>query len=213
MNMEVTVFKKNEYSPSNHLFIDEEAAEKMSDWRRREYFSGRKALEYCLKEYLKEKDGSGNIWGLRVLSEKGKKPELKLPDRLKGFPISKVDFSISHSGNLSMCHLVEGGRAGADIEKTRSFENDLLEGFLSPREIRIVKSKKRLFKKRATLFWSLKEAYLKAIGTGLVKNPRELEIFSINGRYTLRNKDMFSCGTIRTGGFLNKFVWVTVSLK
>ena len=82
-----------------------------------------------------------------------------------------VDFSLSHSGVLSVCALACGGeyapRVGVDIEKEYEKNPDkLVFRFFSEGEknyYSLSENKKKAF----TLLWTRKEAYLKYTGEGL----------------------------------------------
>ncbi len=83
---------------------------------------------------------------------------------------SDLSFNLSHSGHWVLCALARGRRLGVDVEREREGMEyvALAERFFCPREISLLATGPepetcRLFFK----YWTLKEAYLKAEGSGL----------------------------------------------
>lgn len=81
-----------------------------------------------------------------------------------------VEFNVSHSGEIVICAITRAGPVGIDIETAKIMHD--LQGFskrfLAPEEFSAVNS--RFLSERSRFFfrlWTLKEAYLKAIGSGL----------------------------------------------
>lgn len=81
-----------------------------------------------------------------------------------------ITFNLSHSGSWVLCALARGRRVGVDVEHEREGMEyvGLAERFFCPREIHLLAAgpeaeTRRLFFK----YWTLKEAYLKAEGSGL----------------------------------------------
>jgi 4'-phosphopantetheinyl transferase len=86
-------------------------------------------------------------------------------------------FNVSHSGDLACVALGEAASIGIDIERRRQDFDPMALGFhvLTARELRDLE----LAEDRFFAFfeaWVRKEAMLKGIGTGLLKDPREIEI-------------------------------------
>ncbi|WP_433958180.1 4'-phosphopantetheinyl transferase family protein [Cytobacillus horneckiae] len=92
---------------------------------------------------------------------------------------SDVYFNLSHSGNWCVC-AVNGERVGIDVEKAEEIPRDLLHIVLSNGEMEeYCELESRFFEK-----WTLKESYLKAIGTGLSTSLESVEIYPcIDGMY------------------------------
>ena len=92
--------------------------------------------------------------------------------------------SISHSNSFAMCALAPGQdvRVGADLEKIEArTETFILDYFttterqlvdICPAETRAVV---------VTLIWSMKESMLKALGVGLRRDTRSVEVRSVDG--------------------------------
>lgn len=92
-------------------------------------------------------------------------------------------FSLSHTRDLAACAVTAGAAVGVDVEPRGREVGDLLEegSILSPNEIESLKRLRPA--ERAERFlelWTLKEAYAKALGTGLALDPSELA-FDVDG--------------------------------
>lgn len=95
-------------------------------------------------------------------------------------PFSDLHFSISHTNDLAILAISGSGPVGVDVEPAaRSV--DLLgceASFCHPMEIRMLPSD-RLARARSLLeLWTMKEAVLKAIGTGFLLPPESIRIES-----------------------------------
>ena len=79
-----------------------------------------------------------------------------------------LDFNLSHSGGFALLAVSPGFPVGADIEEMRPIEEKLAERFFSPGEIRALRALPPAGRE-AGFFrcWTRKEAYLKALGSGL----------------------------------------------
>ena len=109
-------------------------------------------------------------------SEK-KKPFLK--DR------NSIHFNISHSGDWVVCAVAEK-EVGIDVEKIHKINLNIARRFFAPEEV------KHLFelpeKAQFDYFfdlWTLKESYLKALGTGLTKPLSSFTVSQENGNLML----------------------------
>lgn len=119
----------------------------------------RGALRILLGHYLsREPDGLSFRYGARG------KPSL-------GQPLgSDIQFNLSHSAGLAIFAFSRGRRLGADIEggDRRVAPEQIARRFFSPREVADLESLPPASRKQAFLHcWTRKEAYLKAIGSGL----------------------------------------------
>ena len=76
------------------------------------------------------------------------------------------EFNVSHSGRLVAC-TVSPRPVGVDVEKFFSPDDALLQRVCSGGESRFVRASGDLLSAAFTLIWTLKESYLKALGTGL----------------------------------------------
>jgi 4'-phosphopantetheinyl transferase len=80
----------------------------------------------------------------------------------------KGDVSLSHSHSMIACAVNPNAQVGVDIEKIGDIDFALCNEFLSNRELNFLKSQSA--EERLSVFykfWTLKEAYLKAIGEGV----------------------------------------------
>lgn len=103
-----------------------------------------------------------------ILSAAGRKPRL---------PGSDVCFNLSHSQNLAAIVIARGREAGIDVEVRGRELGDvcvLAERAFHPREAAVLKSLPERGREEAFLrLWTVREALLKAMGTGLAA-PREM---------------------------------------
>lgn len=127
----------------------------------------------------------GELMCRKILAEKLKiKPEqLILQSGEKGKPFienQKLQFNISHSGRWVVAAFSEK-EVGIDIELIREPNYEVAKRFYSKAEIQQLNSVTDNNAKRDFFFdlWTLKESYLKAIGTGLTKS---LSSFTIDIR-------------------------------
>jgi len=82
--------------------------------------------------------------------------------------IENIDFSISHSGNWVIVGLSERA-IGVDTERIHNVDTGIADLYFSEEECKIVKScsDRRTLMETFYRIWTLKEAYIKAIGKGL----------------------------------------------
>lgn len=95
----------------------------------------------------------------------------------------KIDFNISHSGNVVVCAISNHCKIGIDVEKKRDFNMDSPELFLRKDEIKALK--KSLFTSDFYNLWTQKESLVKAKGVGLDFDIRK--IYIENGKGFLNN--------------------------
>ena len=108
-------------------------------------------------------------------SEPNQKPVL--------FPKSNIDFSISHTRNAILCCHSSNAFVGADIEKNITAPLEIMKYCFHPEEIEYVKnSSLNSANFRFYEIWTRKEAYTKAIGTGLSENLSSIN--TLNSYYT-----------------------------
>ncbi|MBW4433528.1 MAG: 4'-phosphopantetheinyl transferase superfamily protein [Pelatocladus maniniholoensis HA4357-MV3] len=83
-----------------------------------------------------------------------------------------LSFNLSHSEDLALCGVSRNRKIGIDVEHMRSVSDveALAERFFAPREYEVVRSLP-LNQQQQVFFryWTCKEAYLKAIGVGIVQ--------------------------------------------
>ena len=101
--------------------------------------------------------------------------ELKFTGYKRPYFNDSFDFNVSHSGQYVMCAVSETSRVGIDVEEIQSIEiNDFENEFSLKERQQILQSDKSLY----TFFslWTQKEAFLKAIGTGLYVPLNKIKI-------------------------------------
>ena len=112
------------------------------------------------------------------VAEKGK-------PHLQGYP--DIHFNITHSGEMVAC-AVANSEIGIDIEHFRKVNFRVAERFFSPSEIKdLLKLDESERQFHFFTLWTIKESFLKAIGSGLTRNlnsftvVRTSEGFALNG--------------------------------
>lgn len=95
------------------------------------------------------------------------------------WPHSPVEFSIGRSGELAVLAFAVGRRVGVDVEEVVAFPEleDVARARLAPAELAALLDEP--WQERTAAFlrcWTRKEAVAKALGTGLVADPRNLEV-------------------------------------
>ena len=93
-----------------------------------------------------------------------------------------MDFSLSHARGAALAGVLDGGRIGVDLEDAgrRADMEAMAERFFAPEERAAIRRADRPEELRLRFFkcWTLKEAYLKALGTGIT---RPLDSFAVGG--------------------------------
>ncbi len=98
--------------------------------------------------------------------------DIQFTDKGKPYLEQGIEFNISHSGKIVMVGFSDY-KIGVDIEKESGVGVDETYVFFHPDEIKWIKDQP--FPKKAFLrLWTRKEAYLKATGTGISNNLREI---------------------------------------
>lgn len=97
-------------------------------------------------------------------------------------PVSAPAFSLSHTQDMSLCALAAAGPLGADIEAHRSVRHwQIAERFFAAGEAQLVHSAEPSARGEVFLrIWTLKEAYIKALGRGL-SIPLDSFCFRLDG--------------------------------
>ncbi len=127
---------------------------------RERYIAARGALRSLLGRYLQADPAE-----IALSHQPHGKPELTAPWNGHG-----LEFNLSHSGNLAIIAVTRDRQIGVDVEAIRSMPNAeaLLERFFSPEEV--AQWRQCLDERREAVFfqgWTRKEAWLKAVGSGL----------------------------------------------
>lgn len=158
--------------------------EKMPAWRRRRIDS------------MKHESGKALSLGVGVLLHKAlTEMGVEEPDEVcmnefekpfyKEYP--EIHFSLSHSGVMAMC-AISDRPVGCDVEKIRERDLDIAKRFFTSEEYDLIKSQKtdELQTKMFFRIWTLKESFVKCIGTGLSTPLNEFSIIpDWHGKITL----------------------------
>jgi len=98
----------------------------------------------------------------------------------------KVHFNLSHSGNWVVMALSKS-EVGIDVELIRPVNYRIAERFFSPAEVRLLNSRKENDKLDYFFdLWTLKESYLKLIGTGLTRSLNSFSIYHLQGEIRMK---------------------------
>ena len=93
---------------------------------------------------------------------------------LSQFP--NIHFNMSHSGEWAVC-IIGNQPVGIDIEKIQPIDFSSYSSFFSITEYNDLSNKNHAIKLEYFFdLWTLKESYLKAIGTGFYHNPTSFTI-------------------------------------
>jgi phosphopantetheine--protein transferase-like protein len=102
-------------------------------------------------------------------------------ESLSGEPMPRV--SISHRAGEAVAVATRSGRAGIDLEMVEVRDPSFAETWFRPSERRMCGGDSRM----ESTVWAVKEAVLKAMGTGMRLDPREVEVVSVQqGRAEVR---------------------------
>lgn len=144
----------------NHLSADEQVrADRFKfEQHRKRFIAGRSFLRSLLARYLQAKPMS---------------LEFEYSPHGKPFLKSRLQFNLAHSQHLALYAVTYDRAIGIDLEAIRSIADldALVQRFFLPSEYKAIQAEKSLFFQ----YWTCKEAFLKATGTGLSK-LKELEI-------------------------------------
>ncbi|XP_031743729.1 uncharacterized protein LOC101203236 isoform X2 [Cucumis sativus] len=130
---------------------------------------------------------------------KFKKNMFGKPENSSQLCLPPLQFNISHSSSLIACGVTMHSPIGIDVEaKTRKIKNNIIafaKRFFSPNEIEFLsaisdpESQRQEFIK----LWTLKEAYVKALGRGFSATP--FNTFTIQFNKTARGSCLPGCKT------------------
>jgi phosphopantetheinyl transferase len=143
---------------------------------------GRAAAKHAVRNLLKQiYDIHLDFLDIELTSRKNAAPKVRFLH-----PAPNVNISISHSRGLGAAQAsVYGTRVGIDVERIRSFPQNVADAFLTKKEKELSSRSTLGRDTEATLRWSVKEAYGKALGLGLRLNPRRVEVVLGNGTCAL----------------------------
>lgn len=105
-----------------------------------------------------------------------------------------VHFNISHSGT-TVAAAVAQSRIGVDIEHFRKINFRIAERYFTPAELFYIHTQDEPEKTQNFFeIWTIKESFLKAIGTGLSRSLSSFEVSNEAGRFSIsgRGSETFS---------------------
>ncbi|RLB55853.1 MAG: hypothetical protein DRI34_09980 [Deltaproteobacteria bacterium] len=143
--------------------------------RHRQWLLGRALAKQLLVELLNSHNG--RTWSPRDIVVERSEQGAPLARTASGRPLG-VSLSISHHQELALCALCpeDAGHLGVDLERIEPRSPAFLEDYYTPAERRLIAAQEGLSAEQATtVLWCLKEAGLKALGTGLKVNPTRIE--------------------------------------
>ena len=114
---------------------------------------------------------------------------IRITNLESGQPVAQIDgqpgpvISISHSGGRAIALASTEGPVGIDLEQVVERHHAFEQDWFSPDEQGTLRGDAL----QLTIAWSAKEAVLKALGSGMALNPRQIEVQSIvDGRVAVR---------------------------
>ena len=157
-----------------------EFSEKKVPKRAHEWVSGRVALKRGVKRLLAASGSdTPSLNAIRIVSDEMGKPSAELTQR-SGEKIGEI--SLSHSNGFAVAVATEKGTfdgVGIDIEKVEERNPAWVEDYFNPEEISLAGNGNRRWTNLARI-WSLKEAVLKAAGTGLRFDLKDITVESLD---------------------------------
>jgi 4'-phosphopantetheinyl transferase len=110
-----------------------------------------------------------------------------------------VYVSLSHAGTWIVCAL-HGAAVGIDVETEAMVDEGMAKLFMSESELHHYRALPELEEQKRFFYsvWTMKEAYLKALGTGFARSPQRISIDI--GQDTMLVEDTFVtvCGSAQT---------------
>jgi 4'-phosphopantetheinyl transferase len=123
-------------------------------------------------------DAAADPAAWRFRTAPGGKPELARPAALP------LRFNLSHTKTLAAVGVTGLGRIGVDVETGKSPDTMIALGrrFFAPPEVEALESRSEAESAALALeLWTLKEAFMKAVGLGMALSPRRFA-FDVDGR-------------------------------
>jgi len=124
--------------------------------------------------------GAGAVLDLALASEGLREREVRLDRNSRGKPClagrPELRFNLSHSGRFAVCALSDQ-EVGADVEEIGKVREALFRRVCTLRELAAMEGLDPEHRQdRFFQLWTAKESFLKYLGTGLSRPPREVEV-------------------------------------
>jgi len=170
----------SELETSSAILSDAERARAgrfVFDRDRRDFIVAHALVRRTLSQYDRR---SPEAW--RIDATGGQKPAIA------GDNAGALTFNLSHTHGLVACAIARDTSVGVDVESIERVtgEHEIAQRFFSPIECRSLDAcEPALYRRRFIELWTLKESYLKGIGTGLSHPLHTFSfIFDANGGVT-----------------------------
>jgi phosphopantetheine--protein transferase-like protein len=157
-----------------------EHSQKATPKRAAEWLAGRIALKRSIRRVLATTDnGPVSENSIRIIQDEQGKPIGELSGRA-GAKMESI--SLSHSNGLAMAAAVAPGTfegLGVDLEKVEARSDAWVQDYFTEEEIQAAEQSPQRWLE-LTSMWCLKEAALKAIGTGLRFDLRDINVAALD---------------------------------
>lgn len=146
--------------------------------RRQHFLVGRSLIRHALSQYANVPASS---W--RFVSNEHGRPAIDWPRTCRN-----IHFNLSHTSGLIAVAVGAIPEIGIDVENVdRPVEiSDIAEMVFTSRELNRISRCSRQDREAFFELWTLKEAYIKARGTGFSLSPQKFELANDNGRISLQ---------------------------
>lgn len=147
-------------------------------------------VKYILQEIYKI-----NTTELKFFKGKYGKPFVNLP----------IQFNISHSGNIIIAAFSETSEIGIDIEQVKQIPIEIFKPIFLKEEYKYIQNQPE--KQRLNIFykfWTLKESYIKYLGTGLY---RDMNTFGFTLNSTINLKELIE------PSYINEIQFITGNIE
>lgn len=173
-------------SSGEYVAYEELAPKKRADW-----LAGRIAAKRAIvDEIYRRTGGAVSCCDVEIVSGKKEKPTFHFLASSEALIPEDYSLTISHTAGQAVAALSfirESGFVGVDIERERTCPDDFSRTFLTEREFQSYIETGLL---SPLSLWCYKEAFLKALGTGLRVHPRMIEMtFGDQGELMRIEKD------------------------
>jgi 4'-phosphopantetheinyl transferase len=198
------------YSDLKNFITDDEhkrADRFLFEEDRETYISSHSMLRLILSEEL-----NTNPSGISIIIGKNKKP---------GIPGNPVYFNLAHTRDAFALVISKESYAGIDLEKVNLSMDflSIIKTFFSNREREFILQSESEANNRFFLLWTRKEAFLKALGTGIIDNLTQVEVSEQDNYINKRLFDSFISDSASNEHFIyskklqNNYLSVAVPYK
>lgn len=183
---------------------------------------GRFAAKQAIRRFLHWRyQASHPLRDIQIMRAPGAKPHFELAQSSPRVPADlagQIDLSISHAGNVGVADIAliqSDGLVGVDVERIRHFKAETVNSFLTAEERELLScGPVEHYDQLATLMWSVKEAYLKARGIGIVQHPNTISVLQQDQRSwpTIVERDIRVSASVWFGWLPGGYVITRVTL-